>query len=124
MSKKTQSSEQKAIEYLSLISSIKHNRFHNQRVMFLKKSKETSKSLIRRETMQFQAMLMNFVYSMMGGFLTLLFMYIGYKVFDRLTAFRTSDELAKDNRAVGMVVAGIFVGVGIAIGLVIGLGLN
>ena len=33
-------------------------------------------------------------------------------------------ELEKDNRAVGLVVLGIFVGVGIAIGLVIGMGLN
>ena len=40
------------------------------------------------------------------------------------TAFDTSDELAKDNKAVGMVVMGIFIGVGVAIGLVIGLGLN
>ena len=51
-------------------------------------------------------------------------MYMGYKVFDKFTDFNTSEELAKDNRAVGMVVLGIFVGVGIAIGLVIGLGLN
>jgi uncharacterized membrane protein YjfL (UPF0719 family) len=74
--------------------------------------------------MQFKAMMINFIYSIMGGFLTLVFMYIGYKLFDRLTDFKTSNELAKDNRAVGMVVAGIFIGVGIAIGLVIGLGLN
>ena len=74
--------------------------------------------------MQFQAIILNFIYSIMGGFLTLFFMYFGYRLFDRITDFRTSDELAKDNRAVGMVVAGIFVGVGIAIGLVIGLGLN
>jgi len=74
--------------------------------------------------MQFQAMVLNFIYSIIGGFLTLFFMYIGYRLFDRITDFRTSDELAKDNRAVGMAVAGIFVGVGIAIGLVIGLGLN
>jgi hypothetical protein len=32
--------------------------------------------------------------------------------------------LAKDNKAVGLVVMGIFVGVGLAIGLVVGLGLN
>jgi uncharacterized membrane protein YjfL (UPF0719 family) len=60
----------------------------------------------------------------MGGFLTLFFMYLGYKIFDKFTSFNTSEELAKDNRAVGMVVLGIFIGVGIAIGLVIGLGLN
>ena len=74
--------------------------------------------------MQLKAMIVNFVYSVMGGFLTLFFMYMGYKIFDKFTDFNTSEELAKDNRAVGMVVLGIFVGVGIAIGLVIGLGLN
>lgn len=74
--------------------------------------------------MQLTAMIVNFVYSIMGGILTLLFMYIGYKWFDKFTDFNTSNELAKDNRAVGMVVMGMFIGVGVAVGLVIGLGLN
>jgi uncharacterized membrane protein YjfL (UPF0719 family) len=74
--------------------------------------------------MQLTAMIVNLIYSIIGGFLTLLFMYFGYKMFDRFTDFNTSDELAKDNKAVGLVVLGIFVGVGVAIGLVIGLGLN
>jgi len=69
-------------------------------------------------------MIVNFIYSVIGGVLTLLFMYFGYKWFDRFTTFDTSDQLAKDNRAVGLVVMGIFVGVGVAVGLVIGLGLN
>ena len=74
--------------------------------------------------MQLTAMIVNFIYAIIGGFLTLFFMYTGYKIFDKFTKFNTSEELAKDNRAVGMVVLGIFIGVGIAIGLVIGLGLN
>jgi uncharacterized membrane protein YjfL (UPF0719 family) len=74
--------------------------------------------------MQLTAMIVNFIYSIIGGILTLIFMYFGFKWFDRFTSFNTSDELAKDNRAVGLVVMGIFIGVGIAIGLVIGLGLN
>ena len=74
--------------------------------------------------MQLTAMIVNFIYCLIGGVLTLLFMYFGYKWFDRFTTFDTSDQLAKDNRAVGLVVMGIFVGVGVAIGLVIGLGLN
>ena len=74
--------------------------------------------------MQLTAMIINFIYSVIGGVLTLLFMYFGYKWFDRFTTFDTSDQLAKDNRAVGLVVMGIFVGVGVAVGLVIGLGLN
>jgi len=74
--------------------------------------------------MQLAAMIVNFVYSIIGGVLTLLFMYLGYKWFDRFTKFEPSNELAKDNRAVGLVVMGIFIGVGVAIGLVIGMGLN
>jgi uncharacterized membrane protein YjfL (UPF0719 family) len=74
--------------------------------------------------MQVDAMIANFLYAVIGGFLTLFFMYLGYKLFDKSTHFDTSKELAKDNRAVGLVVLGIFVGVGVAIGLVIGLGLN
>jgi uncharacterized membrane protein YjfL (UPF0719 family) len=63
--------------------------------------------------MQLTAMIVNFIYSIVGGFLTLLFMYFGYKLFDKFTDFNTSSELAKDNRAVGLVVLGIFVGVGV-----------
>lgn len=74
--------------------------------------------------MQLTAMIVNLIYSVIGGLLTLFFMYIGYKMFDKFTDFNTSDELGKDNKAVGLVVLGIFVGVGVAIGLVIGLGLN
>lgn len=74
--------------------------------------------------MQFAAIIINFVYSVIGGALTLVFMYFGYKWFDKFTDFNTSSELAKDNRAVGLVVMGIFIGVGVAVGLVIGLGLN
>jgi uncharacterized membrane protein YjfL (UPF0719 family) len=74
--------------------------------------------------MQIDAIIGNFVYSLIGGFLTLLFMYLGYRLFDKLTHFDTSKELANDNRAVGLVVLGIFVGVGVAVGLVIGLSLN
>lgn len=74
--------------------------------------------------MQLAAMIVNIVYSIIGGVLTLLFMYVGYKWFDRFTDFNTSNELANDNKAVGLVVMGIFVGVGVAVGLVIGLGLN
>lgn len=74
--------------------------------------------------MQLTAMIVNLIYSIIGGVLTLLFMYFGYKWFDKFTRFDTSNELAKDNRAVGLVVMGIFIGIGVAVGLVIGLGLN
>ena len=74
--------------------------------------------------MQLTAMIVNIFYSIIGGVLTLLFMYFGYKWFDKFTKFDTSNELAKDNKAVGLVVMGIFIGIGVAVGLVIGLGLN
>ena len=74
--------------------------------------------------MQLSAIILNFTYATIGGLLTLLFMWLGYKLFDTQTHFDTSKELAKDNHAVGLVVMGIFVGIGVAIGLVIGLGLN
>ena len=57
--------------------------------------------------MQVEAIIANFVYAIIGGLLTLLFMYLGYKLFDKTTHFDTSEELDKDNRAVGLVVLGI-----------------
>jgi len=74
--------------------------------------------------MQLTIALLNFLYALAGAVVTIVFMAIGYKVFDSLTPFDTHEELAKGNVAVGIVVGSIVVGVGIAIGLVIGMGLN
>ena len=68
--------------------------------------------------------LLNLLYSVVGGVLAIAFMFVGYKTIDRLTTFNTSEQLAAGNTAVGVVVAGMFVGIGVAVGLVIGLGLN
>jgi uncharacterized membrane protein YjfL (UPF0719 family) len=68
--------------------------------------------------------LLNMGYAVAGAMLTLIFMLGGYKLFDMVTPFDTSRELAEKNLAVGIVVGAIFIGLGIAIGLVIGLGLN
>ncbi len=68
--------------------------------------------------------LMNLGYAVIGGVITLIFMVLGYKIFDRMTPFDTSRQLAEQNIAVGIVVGSIFIGLGIAIGLVIGMGLN
>jgi len=68
--------------------------------------------------------LLNFAYAVLGGIMTLFFMFVGYKITDHLTKFDTSVELAKGNQAVGAMVQGMFIGIGVAIGLVIGLGLN
>jgi uncharacterized membrane protein YjfL (UPF0719 family) len=67
---------------------------------------------------------MNFLYATLGTALTLFFMIVGYYIFDWLNPLDINAELGRDNRAVGIVVAAIFVGLGIAVGLVIGMGLN
>ncbi|MEE8541062.1 MAG: DUF350 domain-containing protein [Desulfobacterales bacterium] len=74
--------------------------------------------------MEFSITLLNFVYAIVGAILTLLFMMLGYKIFDKMTPFDTSKELAEKNVAVGIVLGSIFIGLGIAVGLVIGMGLN
>ncbi len=68
--------------------------------------------------------LLNFLYAAVGGCMTLFFMYMGCKIFNHIVGFNISDELAKGNIAVGIMLMGIFVGVGTGLGLVIGLGLN
>jgi len=68
--------------------------------------------------------LLNMGYAVVGATLTLVFMVIGYKIFDRITPFNTSEQLSEKNVAVGIVVGSVFIGLGIAVGLVIGMGLN
>ena len=74
--------------------------------------------------MELSIIVINFVYVILGAVLTIVFMAVGFRVFNRLTPLDAHDELAKGNVAVGIVVGSIFVGVGVAMGLVIGLGLN
>ena len=74
--------------------------------------------------MDFYITMLNFCYAIFGALLTLVFMAMGYKMFDRLTPFNTSRQLEDKNLAVGIVVGSIFIGMGTAIGLVIGMGLN
>jgi uncharacterized membrane protein YjfL (UPF0719 family) len=73
---------------------------------------------------QFGIIVMNFVYAIVGGFITIGFMMLAYRLTDKLTKFDTCEELAKGNAAVGQMVQGMFIGIGVAVGLVIGLGLN
>jgi uncharacterized membrane protein YjfL (UPF0719 family) len=68
--------------------------------------------------------LLNFVYIMLGGIVTLMFMKFSCSLFSRMVNFNISDELKSGNIAVGMMVMGLFIGIGIALGLVIGLGLS
>jgi uncharacterized membrane protein YjfL (UPF0719 family) len=74
--------------------------------------------------MEIQIILINFIYAIIGALLTIGFMLVGYWLFDKITPFNTSKQLAQSNVAVGIVVGSIFIGLGVAIGLVIGMGLN
>jgi uncharacterized membrane protein YjfL (UPF0719 family) len=74
--------------------------------------------------MEWSIAFLNLIYAVFGAFLTLGFMVIGFKIFDRITPFDTSKQLAEKNVAVGIVVGAVFIGLGIAVGLVIGMGLN
>ena len=74
--------------------------------------------------MELSIALLNFCYAITGALLTLGFMAAGYKLFDKMTPFDTSQALSENNTAVGLVIGSIFIGLGTAIGLVIGLGLN
>ncbi|MBT8129801.1 MAG: DUF350 domain-containing protein [Gammaproteobacteria bacterium] len=75
-------------------------------------------------TSQLDPIILNFLYVILGGVLTLLFMKLGCSMFNKIVNFNISDELGKGNIAVGLMVMGLFIGVGIALGLVIGLGLS
>ena len=66
----------------------------------------------------------NFLYAIFGVILTLVFMLLGFRLFDKVTPFDTSKQLSDGNIAIGIVVGSIFIGLGIAVGLVMGLGLN
>lgn len=69
-------------------------------------------------------LILNILYACMGGVLTLLFMWLGCKVFSHIVNFNIPEQLSKGNTAVGQMIMGMFIGIGTAMGLVIGLGLN
>lgn len=68
--------------------------------------------------------ILNFIYAALGGFLTIWFMKFGCRMFNKTVTFDISEELSRGNIAVGLMIAGMFIGIGIATGLVIGLGLS
>ncbi len=69
-------------------------------------------------------LLLNLLYTCMGGMLTLLFMWLGCRIFSHIVNFSIPEQLLKGNLAVGQMIMGMFIGIGVAMGLVIGLGLN
>jgi uncharacterized membrane protein YjfL (UPF0719 family) len=74
--------------------------------------------------LQLSPIIVNLTYALVGGSITLVFMWIGYFVVNMFTPFDIARELAAGNQAVGSMVMGLFIGIGIAMGLVIGLSLN
>ncbi len=72
----------------------------------------------------FDPLILNVLYACMGGVLTLLFMWLGCRIFSHIVNFSIPDQLAKGNVAVGQMLMGMFIGIGVAMGLVVGLGLN
>ncbi len=68
--------------------------------------------------------ILNFIYVIFGGVLTVIFMKLSCNVLNRMVNFNISDELGKGNVAVGLMIMGMFIGLGISLGLVIGLGLS
>lgn len=68
--------------------------------------------------------LLNLLYSLVGGGAAIAFMFFGFRVIDHVTPFDTAEQLKAGNVAVGIMVGGMFVGIGIAVGLVVGMGLN
>ena len=67
---------------------------------------------------------LNIIYVATGGVMVLFFMWMGCKLFSHIVNFSIPDKLAEGNIAVGIMIAGMFVGIGTALGLVIGMGLN
>jgi len=67
---------------------------------------------------------LNIIYTCLGGGLTLLFMWLGCKLFSHIVNFSIPDQLREGNQAVGLMIMGMFIGIGTAMGLVIGMGLN
>jgi hypothetical protein len=67
---------------------------------------------------------LNLLYACVGGLLTLLFMWLGCKLFSHIVNFSIPEQLEQGNPAVGYMIMGMFIGIGTAMGLVIGLGLN
>jgi len=72
----------------------------------------------------FQTLMLNFTYGIGGVIIGLIFMFVGFKIFDSLTNFDTSEQLKSGNVAVGIVAGSIFLSVSLMVSLIIGMALN
>ena len=50
--------------------------------------------------MELSIIALNFVYAVLGAILTIVFMAVAFRVFNRLTPFDAHDELAKNDGAI------------------------
>ncbi len=66
-------------------------------------------------------MFANMTYAMFGVLIAIFAMFLGYKLFEKITPFNTGKELDDGNIAVGIVIGSIFIGVGLVVGLVVGI---
>lgn len=68
--------------------------------------------------------LVNFIYALGGSTLAIFFMVISYIILDRLIPYNAGEQLNNNNIAIGIVIAGMYVGIGLVIGNVIAKALN
>jgi len=71
--------------------------------------------------LHFSTMFANMTYAMCGVLVAIFAMFLGYKLFEKITPFDTGKELDEGNIAVGIVIGCIFIGVGLVVGLVVGI---
>ncbi|OOZ43087.1 DUF350 domain-containing protein, partial [Solemya elarraichensis gill symbiont] len=58
---------------------------------------------------------LNIIYVATGGIMVLFFMWMGCKLFSHIVNFSIPDKLAEGNIAVGIMIAGMFIGIGTAL---------
>lgn len=81
--------------------------------------------MLRQEVLNMLAtMIVNTVYAGVCISIGLLFMVLGYKLFDSMTPFNTGEMLSKDPLAVAIFNGAIVLGVSICSGIIIGLACN
>lgn len=68
--------------------------------------------------------LLNFLYALISGLMSMGLMSLAFWIFNKKTDFPLNRELRNGNIAVAIVLLGIFIGLGLATGLTIGLAVN
>lgn len=68
--------------------------------------------------------LLNFLYALISGLMSMGIMGMAFWLFNKKTNFSLNNELKNGNIAVALVLLGIFIGIGLTTGLTIGLAVN